>query len=197
MSEILDIRPLCTLFPEMPTAEFDDMSGFSGMRADGLFMADFSVSDWAPDHWDYDIIDVNQFHHLKSRRPIASMGVALILDQFGGARNWLLSPCSKSLTKNARVAELPAVTPPGTEIVYFLKAGDFIKIGKATGSPEYRVSQLKTGCPFPITTLGYMTGGIKEESRLHKRFAAFRAHGEWFRAEPELLEFIESIRKKA
>lgn len=38
-----------------------------------------------------------------------------------------------------------------------------------------------------------MYGGLIEEQALHKRFSAIRAHGEWFRAEKELIEFIESL----
>lgn len=53
------------------------------------------------------------------------------------------------------------------------------------------------GCPFPITVLAYMPGGLDEESELHKRFAAFRAHGEWFHATDELLAYIEEVEANA
>lgn len=79
------------------------------------------------------------------------------------------------------------------EIVYFLRAGDFIKIGKATGSPCSRISSLQTGCPFPITELCTVPGGIEKERDLHKRFSGIRAHGEWFHATGELLDFINAL----
>lgn len=79
------------------------------------------------------------------------------------------------------------------EIVYFLKAGPFIKIGKATGSAESRISQLQTGCPFPISVMATVQGGCKEERRLHRRFKHLNSHGEWFHAVPELLKYVATL----
>lgn len=78
-------------------------------------------------------------------------------------------------------------------IVYFLGAGPFVKIGKATGDPSQRIDQLKTGCPFPIQVLGFVPGGRIEESLLHSRFAKYRAHGEWFRNEGALAEYLKTL----
>lgn len=80
-----------------------------------------------------------------------------------------------------------------TECVYFLGAGPFVKIGKATGHPASRIADLRTGCPFPITLLASVAGGLTEEFALHKRFATYRTHGEWFRHEGELAEHIKSL----
>lgn len=33
------------------------------------------------------------------------------------------------------------------------------------------------------------------EQQLHEKFAALRVRGEWFRAEPELLAYIESLKQ--
>lgn len=79
------------------------------------------------------------------------------------------------------------------EFVYFLAAGPFVKIGKSTGSPAARIKDLQTGCPYRISLLAHVVGGISEEFSLHKRFAAYRAHGEWFRHEGELKEHISLI----
>lgn len=80
-----------------------------------------------------------------------------------------------------------------SEIVYFLSAGDFVKIGKATGDAHDRVAALKTGCPFPIRILATTPGGYELERELHKRFRHLRSHGEWFHAAPELLRYVASI----
>lgn len=82
---------------------------------------------------------------------------------------------------------------PKDEIVYFLRAGDFVKIGKATGAATSRVSQLKTGCPFPIEVVATIPGGYAKEGALHRRFASIRAHGEWFHATPELLAYVAEV----
>lgn len=82
---------------------------------------------------------------------------------------------------------------PKGEIVYFLRAGDFVKIGKATGAATSRVSQLKTGCPFPIEVVATIPGGYAKEGAIHRRFASIRAHGEWFHATPELLAYVAEV----
>lgn len=81
----------------------------------------------------------------------------------------------------------------GQEVVYFLKAGNFIKIGKSTGSPAGRVFELQTGCPFPIEVIGYIPGGYELERKLHKSFAMCHAHGEWFHAKRELTDYVSQV----
>lgn len=97
---------------------------------------------------------------------------------------------SNSASPDAPKGEIPGLT--GT-CVYFLRAGPFIKIGKATGSPTTRVRELQTGCPYPITIIASVCGGLKEEFELHRRFGSYRAHGEWFRDEGELAEYVASL----
>lgn len=188
-----ELHPLCTLFPRLSGGEFDALVAFSGVRNDGLALADFRMPDEAPGYWHFSVLDVPTSQHLKSRKPIASHGVALVLDQFGGAGKWSLTPCSKAAATAPSATNRIEHVPRGMEIVYFLRAGDFIKIGKATGSPKSRIATLQTGCPFQISVLAYMPGGLAEESALHQRFAALRTHGEWFRASPDLLSFIDSV----
>lgn len=82
------------------------------------------------------------------------------------------------------------------EIVYFLSAGPFIKIGKASGTPDSRVLQLQTGCPFPITVMKIISGGYEAERKLHKKFMHLNSYGEWFHSSPELIDFIASLDEK-
>ena len=100
-----------------------------------------------------------------------------------------------------RKSETPAGDPGASsrlptgsqDVVYFLKAGPFIKIGKATYSPALRVRELQTGCPYPIEVLNFVPGDIAMERKFHKRFAHCRAHGEWFHASASLLSFIDAL----
>lgn len=94
---------------------------------------------------------------------------------------------------NERASDHPIIR--SDEIVYFLKAGEFIKIGKATKDASCRVASFQTGCPYPITVLAEIPGGLGLESRLHKRFKADHFRGEWFSASPALLSYISSIAK--
>lgn len=78
-------------------------------------------------------------------------------------------------------------------IVYFLRAGPFIKIGKATGKADYRVSQLQTGCPYPIEVIGTVAGSYGLETELHQRFRHLRSYGEWFHVADDLEAAISDM----
>lgn len=78
---------------------------------------------------------------------------------------------------------------------YFVCQGDFVKIG-ATSNPERRINGLQTGFPDPLEVLVVVHSNVISESQGHLRFAHLRASGEWFRAEPELLDFIETLKSE-
>lgn len=78
--------------------------------------------------------------------------------------------------------------------IYFIAAGDFVKIGFTT-SPVGRIRSIKTATPLPLKILHHQRGTMKQERELHRRFAAIRVRGEWFRKTPELLDYIEEIKK--
>jgi hypothetical protein len=77
------------------------------------------------------------------------------------------------------------------ERVYFFncQGANAIKIGRSD-DPTARLAACQTGCPLPLTLLGSIPGRLSTERELHARFASLRIHGEWFRAETELVEFI-------
>jgi hypothetical protein len=74
--------------------------------------------------------------------------------------------------------------------VYFIEAGDFIKIGY-TRSPVARGIKMSTDNPFGLRLLHIEDGTFKREKLYHRHFAAIRARGEWFHKTPELVTFIE------
>jgi hypothetical protein len=76
--------------------------------------------------------------------------------------------------------------------VYFAQAEDRIKIGWSK-QVSARLAGLQTGCPSSIKLLGTIPGGRSVERQLHERFASLRLSGEWFKAEPELLEHIAAV----
>lgn len=77
--------------------------------------------------------------------------------------------------------------------VYFIEAVGLglIKIGVAN-SVRARMAQLEKMSPAPLKELCRLEtdrlGSLEKE--LHRRFAEYRSHGEWFRAEPPILAFI-------
>lgn len=126
----------------------------------------------------------------KTKWPVSAESVGIQMDS-------ILSDFKlKSSDFSWKEARKESSQKPNEEIVYFLGAGPFIKIGKATGSAENRVAQLQTGCPFPITVIKTMPGGYKVERELHKKFKRLHAYGEWFHAAPELCSYIQSLSKE-
>lgn len=133
----------------------------------------------------------------ETKRPVIAEAVGMMMDHLLSDHGRCCADLKWKKTAFGRTALGMPDTKNTGDIVYFLRAGDFIKIGKATGTPDSRISQLKTGCPFPIEVAATMIGGYDVERSLHKRFAAIRAHGEWFHAASDLLEFISSIGAEA
>lgn len=79
--------------------------------------------------------------------------------------------------------------------VYFYQeqGGGPIKIGKGD-DPRKRGAALQTGNPRPLVLLHTIPGSHAEEGMLHRRFAHLRIRGEWFRADAELLSYIETLK---
>lgn len=75
-------------------------------------------------------------------------------------------------------------------LVYFICMGDLIKIGY-TSDLRRRVQGLSLTMGHVLATV---QGGPALEQELHERFAGLREHGEWFRADPPLLEYIAQLK---
>lgn len=67
-----------------------------------------------------------------------------------------------------------------------------IKIG-ASVKPAERIRDLQAACPYPIGILALAGGGFATEASYHRRFAAFRLHGEWFDRHPDILAEIDRL----
>lgn len=78
-------------------------------------------------------------------------------------------------------------------MVYFIGTGQTVKIGYSTQPIDHRLRNLQCGNPENLKVLLVIPGTQQTEQELHKRFSPLRIRGkgEWFRAEGELLEFIQ------
>lgn len=81
--------------------------------------------------------------------------------------------------------------------VYFVrfKSGDPtepIKIG-VTANMRARMRVLQTASAYPIEVLATIVGDDNVEHRLHRKFAADRLNGEWFRPSEALIAYIASL----
>ena len=75
--------------------------------------------------------------------------------------------------------------------VYFMRFGDRIKIGFTTNLHK-RLQHVPND-----ELLASMPGSRHTETKMHKQFAHLRIVGEWFSMGPDLLEFIEGLKKAA
>ncbi len=96
-------------------------------------------------------------------------------------------------TRNTRLPEQASLRAPGSR-VYFVACPEAraIKIG-TTNKMAHRFSQLQVACPLELRILVTVLGGIGIEKALHAHFADIQIRGEWFRAEEDLLQFIETL----
>jgi hypothetical protein len=75
------------------------------------------------------------------------------------------------------------------EVVYFIRAGDAIKIGYTTNLAA-RKRALETASAVSLELLGAISGDRSEEARLHREWQHLHIRGEWFHADEELLRCI-------
>ena len=103
---------------------------------------------------------------------------------------WEIKP-SRGIEQMAQMESQPEPkqNPRPSAVVYFIQAGEFVKIGFSV-NPESRIDELKTGCPFELKLLTTVPGGKKMEKELHQIFAAHRQHGEWFTFHQDIKDYI-------
>jgi hypothetical protein len=83
---------------------------------------------------------------------------------------------------------LPRVT------IYFIEAGNYVKIGMTAGDVRLRLANLATSHYEDLRLLATIEAPASLEFELHQRFAACRVRGEWFQKSDDLLAFIEAIK---
>lgn len=82
--------------------------------------------------------------------------------------------------------------PSKQEVVYFIQAGDFVKIGR-TRNIKRRIDQTQVHCPFPIQLIGTIEGDKDVEREIHDMFKPYQSTGEWFNLTPEVREKLKDI----
>lgn len=86
--------------------------------------------------------------------------------------------------------------PKPCPVVYFIRCGEFIKIGYSSKLRE-RVSNIATSTPHKVELLGAISGGQKMERDMHKRFARCRHSREWFKPDAAMeVEIVNLCRKR-
>ncbi|MBD2415710.1 helicase [Nostoc calcicola FACHB-389] len=114
-------------------------------------------------------------------------------------RTWA-SPETKIVTPGNRSLSLDGENLAKTaHFVYFILNSDSkaIKIGRAKNI-EQRMKSLQTSSPAHLKLIKSVqvdgaSKAIELEQALHQQFQAIKLAGEWFKAEPSLLEYISQI----
>lgn len=75
------------------------------------------------------------------------------------------------------------------EVVYYMRLGDMVKIGWTTNLPK------RTRTINPQEVMATEPGDMKLERQRHRQFADLRVHGEWFRYEGPLIQWIQALRE--
>lgn len=84
--------------------------------------------------------------------------------------------------------------PKGNCVIYFIGAGDFVKIGKSTvAGLDKRLSAVQIGCPFEAFLLAALACDQIYEKWIHSRLQVFWFRGEWFHRSPEIDALIVEI----
>ena len=88
--------------------------------------------------------------------------------------------------------------PSASGVVYFIASADMqgqplVKIGFTAGCPRKRRDRLQTGSPVPLDVLVSVPASAEDEKKLHKKFARYRLHGEWFEMRDDLESYIWSL----
>jgi Meiotically up-regulated gene 113 len=94
-----------------------------------------------------------------------------------------------------RQIRLKQLRESGEGIVYFCQAasGGPVKIGYASDA-EQRLKTLQTSHATELQLLNAIEGSFEDEKALHKRFAAYRIKGEWFKYTGAVKRYIEGLK---
>jgi hypothetical protein len=79
-------------------------------------------------------------------------------------------------------------------MIYLIRSGDFVKIGKAN-DPWGRLADLQTSHYNDLELLAVMPGDAGAEAVLHRSFARYSRRGEWFDASAAILAFAVIIKR--
>lgn len=96
--------------------------------------------------------------------------------------------------RKVRRSKLSGASRPLPCHIYFIQVGTDgpIKVGRTRCSPLVRMDSLQIGIPFDLRLRAVIIGVQPSvEIEIHRQFTHLHIRGEWFRPEPELLDFID------
>jgi hypothetical protein len=85
---------------------------------------------------------------------------------------------------------------PGFVYVLAARRVNAVKIG-FTADVDRRVKTLRAMSPAPLVIVAVVEGSRGDEAILHRRFAPYRLHDEWYRLTPECRQLLAATFKGA
>ena len=79
-------------------------------------------------------------------------------------------------------------------VVYFVRCGEFVKIGRTRAGVGSRTKAFAVGCPYDFSLEARVYGDAGLEKDLHEIFAEQRHRGEWFRVIGPVKEFLAAVK---
>ena len=76
------------------------------------------------------------------------------------------------------------------EHVYFVRCGEYLKVGFTSDNLRNRLSSMQTGSPHRLALVASIRGGRGVEKKIHTSLAMYPRRGEWFALPPEDAERI-------
>jgi hypothetical protein len=105
------------------------------------------------------------------------------------------TPSTRGRTPNKSYTPWETPRPVDVYIVQARNSG-LVKIGKAVDVTK-RLGDLRAMGTEPLDLLVVLPGfGGEWERRLHRRFAEYRDHGEWFTPGSRLMEYVASVKRR-
>ena len=79
-------------------------------------------------------------------------------------------------------------------MIYFIKAGNFIRVGytKSKSSFKTRLATYNTSCPYEVEVLNLIEGGVNLEKDILNFFLKFHIKGEWLIYDKSIEDFAKS-----
>lgn len=111
---------------------------------------------------------------------------------FGEAIDWSreFDVARAPATPAPEARPVPWQNPNKKGYVYFLWAGDRIKIGFST-NPALRIAKLMTGVSVPPRFIVAAPGTLADEQAFHAKLRGRRSQGEWFEATRTVVRLMQ------
>ena len=79
-------------------------------------------------------------------------------------------------------------------MIYFIQAGRKgpVKIGYTKNNIRDRLKNLQAATAEKLHLIGVLPGEVRNEKELHVKFKDLNIHGEWYKPETELIQYIYS-----